>query len=79
MAKFNRILDVDRANRCAVVQPGVTNLAITSAVEVDGFTTRPIRRARSPAPSAATWRRTPAGALSEYGLTTNNPLGCELC
>src|ERR1700761_821802 len=29
MAKFNRILDIDLANRCAVVQPGVTNLAIS--------------------------------------------------
>src|SRR5258708_28790544 len=37
MAKFNRILEVDYANRCAVVQPGVTNLAITGAVEADGF------------------------------------------
>ena len=32
MAKFNRILDIDFANRAAVVQPGVTNLAITRAV-----------------------------------------------
>src|SRR5262245_12818000 len=31
MAKFNRILDIDYDNRCVVVQPGVTNLAITQA------------------------------------------------
>src|SRR2546426_4574134 len=37
MAKFNRILDVDFANRVAVVEPGVTNLAITQAVEHEGF------------------------------------------
>ena len=37
MAKFNRILEVDYDNRCAVVQPGVTNLAITGAVEAEGF------------------------------------------
>ncbi|HCL63191.1 MAG TPA: FAD-binding oxidoreductase, partial [Rhizobiales bacterium] len=37
MAKFNRILDVDYANRCVVAQPGVTNLAITGAVEGAGF------------------------------------------
>ncbi|HEV7384038.1 MAG TPA: FAD-binding protein, partial [Phenylobacterium sp.] len=36
MAKFNRIVEVDYANRCAVVQPGVTNLAISDAVEADG-------------------------------------------
>ena len=29
MGKFNRVLEIDYDNRCAVVQPGVTNLAIT--------------------------------------------------
>src|SRR5579863_7257838 len=37
MAKFNRVLDVDIANRAAVVQPGVTNLAISQAVAPAGF------------------------------------------
>src|SRR5208283_4965336 len=37
MAKFNRILDIDYDNRCVVAQPGVTNLAITRAVEDAGF------------------------------------------
>ncbi|MBV8613957.1 MAG: FAD-binding protein, partial [Acetobacteraceae bacterium] len=32
LGKFNRILEIDLPNRCAVVQPGVTNLAITDAV-----------------------------------------------
>src|SRR6059058_6522537 len=33
LGKFNRILDIDYDDRLAVVQPGVTNLAITQAVE----------------------------------------------
>src|SRR5215218_242767 len=37
MAKFNRVLEVDYDNRCAVVQPGVTNLGITAAVAERGF------------------------------------------
>src|SRR5262249_17950096 len=37
MAKFNRIIEVDFANRAVVVEPGVTNLAITQAVEHRGF------------------------------------------
>ena len=37
MARFNRILEIDFENRCAVVQPGVTNLGITRAVEHRGF------------------------------------------
>ena len=37
LGKFNRILEIDYDNRCVVAQPGVTNLAITKAVEADGF------------------------------------------
>src|SRR5256714_10179721 len=32
MAKFNRIREIDFDNRVAVVEPGVTNLAVTQAV-----------------------------------------------
>jgi glycolate oxidase len=37
MAKFNRIREIDFPNRVAVVEPGVTNLAVTQAVEHAGF------------------------------------------
>ena len=37
MAKFNRIREIDFENRVAVVEPGVTNLAVTQAVEHAGF------------------------------------------
>ena len=33
LAKFNRILDINPANRSAIVEPGVRNLAISQAVE----------------------------------------------
>src|SRR5690554_6599293 len=36
MSRFNRILDIDFANRTVVAQPGVTNLGITQAVEHEG-------------------------------------------
>src|SRR6478736_640426 len=32
LAKFNRIREIDFANRVAVVEPGVTNLAVSQAV-----------------------------------------------
>ena len=35
--KLNRVLEIDTANRCAVVQPGVANLAISTAVGPHGF------------------------------------------
>ena len=34
MARFSRVLEVDYADRVAVVQPGVTNLAVTQAVPI---------------------------------------------
>src|ERR1035437_6949461 len=37
MAKFNRIRDIDFDNRVVVVEPGVTNLAVTNAVADTGF------------------------------------------
>src|SRR6266571_5376838 len=37
MAKFNRIREIDFDNRVAVVEPGVTNLAVSQAVEDAGF------------------------------------------
>ena len=37
MAKFNRIREIDFDNRVAVVEPGVTNLAISNAVADHGF------------------------------------------
>ena len=40
MGKFNRIREIDFANRVAVVEPGVTNLAISKAVEDEGVLLR---------------------------------------
>ncbi|MEO9191969.1 MAG: FAD-binding protein, partial [Acetobacteraceae bacterium] len=37
LMRLNRILDIDYADRCAVVQAGVTNIGITQAVANAGF------------------------------------------
>ena len=37
MAKFNRVRELDYDNRVAVVEPGVTNLAVSMAVAQQGF------------------------------------------
>src|SRR6195256_1382997 len=37
MGKFNRVREIDYGNRVAVVEPGVTNLAISQAVAHEGF------------------------------------------
>src|SRR5882672_5675876 len=79
MAKFNRILDIDYDNRCAVVQPGVTNLGISDAVQHAGFYYAP-----DPSSHIAC---TIGGNVAEnsgdvhclkYGLTTNNILSLEM-
>jgi glycolate oxidase len=37
MGKFNKILEIDYQNKCVVLQPCVTNLAITNAVQDKNF------------------------------------------
>ena len=37
LARMNRILEVDLASERIVVEPGVTNLDVTRAVEADGY------------------------------------------
>src|SRR5205809_2535906 len=79
MAKFNRILDVDLANRCAVVQPGVTNLGITAAVEADGFYSAPDPSSQIACTIGGNVAENSGGVhCLKYGLTTNNLLGCEI-
>ena len=37
MGRMKRIIEIDYENGCVVVEPGVTNLNITKAVEAQGF------------------------------------------
>ena len=79
MAKFNRVLEVDYANRCAVVQPGVTNLGITAAVEAEGFYYAPDPSSQIACTIGGNLAENSGGVhCLKYGLTTNNLLGCEI-
>jgi len=79
MAKFNRVLEVDFANRCAVVQPGVTNLAITRAVEHKGFYYAPDPSSQIACTIGGNVAENSGGVhCLKYGLTTNNILGLEM-
>jgi glycolate oxidase len=79
MAKFNRVLDIDYANRCAVLQPGVTNLAITHAVQADGFYYAPDPSSQIACTIGGNVAENSGGVhCLKYGLTTNNLLGCEI-
>jgi len=77
-ARMNRILEIDLANECAVVEPGVVNLDISLAVDADGYFYAP-----DPSSQRAC---TIGGNVSEnaggphtlaYGVTTNHVLGLE--
>ncbi len=79
MAKFNRILDIDYDNRCVVAQPGVTNLALTQAVEQAGFYYAPDPSSQIACTIGGNVAENSGGVhCLKYGLTTNNLLGVEL-
>lgn len=79
LGKFNRILDIDYDNRCVVAQPGVTNLAITHAVEADGFYYAPDPSSQIACTIGGNVAENSGGVhCLKYGLTTNNLLGVEL-
>ncbi len=79
MAKFNRILDIDYDNRCVVAQPGVTNLALTQAVEQAGFYYAPDPSSQIACTIGGNVAENSGGVhCLKYGLTTNNMLGIEM-
>jgi glycolate oxidase len=79
MMKFNRIKEIDFENRIAVVEPGVTNLAITRAVEHRGFYYAPDPSSQIACSIGGNVAENSGGVhCLKYGLTTNNVLGCEL-
>jgi glycolate oxidase len=79
LSKFNKVLDIDYANRCAVVQPGVTNLAITKAVEHKGFYYAPDPSSQIACTIGGNVAENSGGVhCLKYGLTANNILGLEV-
>jgi glycolate oxidase len=79
VSKMNRVLDVDYANRTAVVQTGITNLAISGAVGKDGFFYAPDPSSQLACTLAGNLAMNSGGAhCLKYGVTTNNVLGVKM-
>jgi len=79
LARMNRILEVDLDNRCMVVQPGVTNLAITQAVQAQGFYYAPDPSSQIACSIGGNVAENSGGVhCLKYGMTTNNLLGLEV-
>ncbi|MGH6862362.1 MAG: FAD-linked oxidase C-terminal domain-containing protein, partial [Phyllobacterium sp.] len=79
LSRFNRILEIDYPNRVAVVQPGVTNLGITRAVEGEGFYYAPDPSSQIACSIGGNVAENSGGVhCLKYGLTANNVLGIEM-
>ncbi|HEY9163556.1 MAG TPA: FAD-linked oxidase C-terminal domain-containing protein [Magnetovibrio sp.] len=79
LGKFKKIIDIDYANRCVVVQPGVTNMAITNAVADEGYYYAPDPSSKVACTIGGNVAENAGGMhCLKYGLTTNNLLGVEM-
>jgi glycolate oxidase len=79
MSKFNKVLEIDYANRVAVVQPGVTNLGVTDAVAGKGFYYAPDPSSQIACSIGGNVAENSGGVhCLKYGLTANNVLGIEM-
>src|SRR2546421_2305216 len=79
MGKFSRVREIDFDNRVAVVEPGVTNLAISEAVAHEGFYYAPDPSSQIACSIGGNVAENSGGVhCLKYGMTTNNLLGCEI-
>src|ERR1700727_383145 len=79
MAKFNRVREIDYDNRVAVVEPGVTNLAVSQAVGQAGFYYAPDPSSQIACTIGGNVAENSGGGhCLKYGLTTNNVIGIEM-
>jgi glycolate dehydrogenase FAD-linked subunit len=79
MAKFNRIREIDLDNRVVVAEPGVTNLAVTQAVEHEGLYYAPDPSSQIACTIGGNVAENAGGVhCLKYGVTGNNILGVEM-
>ena len=79
IGRMNRVLEVDYDNRLIRVEAGRTNLAVTGAVEADGFFYAPDPSSQLACAIAGNIAMNSGGAhCLKYGVTTNNLLGVTL-
>lgn len=79
VARMNAVLETDYDNRFIKVQSGRTNLAVTGAVEEDGWFYAPDPSSQLACAIAGNIAMNSGGAhCLKYGVTTNNLLGVTL-
>ena len=76
MGRMKRILEIDYENRCVTVEPGVTNLNISRAVEAEGYYYAPDPSSQIACTIGGNVAENSGGLhCLKYGMTTNNLLG----
>jgi glycolate oxidase len=79
LAKLNKILEIDPGNRCARVQPGVRNLAITEAVTPLGLYYAPDPSSQIACSIGGNVAENAGGVhCLKYGLTVHNILALKV-
>jgi len=77
--RMNAILDVDLANRCATVQPGLINLWLTNAVRERGWFFAPDPSSQMVSSIGGNVSTNAGGPhCLKYGITTNHVLGLDI-
>src|SRR5215475_10681467 len=79
MARMNRILEIDYANRRAVTQPGVINVKLSQAVAARGYHYAPDPSSQTSCTIGGNVAENAGGPhCLKYGSTTNHILGLEV-
>jgi glycolate oxidase len=79
LSRLSRILEIDYENRVAVVQPGVTNLAVSRAVAERGFYYAPDPSSQIACTIGGNVAENSGGVhCLKYGMTSHNVLGLTL-
>jgi len=79
VAKMNKVLDVNFADRTIRVQSGITNLAISQEVSYEGFFYAPDPSSQLACTIAGNIAMNSGGAhCLKYGVTTNNVIGVRM-
>src|SRR5438552_18337214 len=77
--RMDKILELDLANRCATVQPGLINLSLTRAVANSGYFFAPDPSSQMVSSIGGNVATNAGGPhCLKYGITTNHVLGLEL-
>src|SRR5665811_1057470 len=79
MSRMREILEIDRANQRAVVEPGVVNLQLTRAAQPQGYYYAPDPSSQQICSIGGNVAENSGGAhCLKYGFTTNHVTGVQL-